>query len=143
MARSVITLMGDPIKNEDNPALEALTPGHLVMLTSTGAQKNTASAANVAPAFVLERDEMGGDIADTYAIGDYVKIGVFKPGERVYAWLASGQNAAIGDYLTGDNAGLLTKASVAAGIRLARAIEAVNTSGSAPVAGTRIRVEIV
>ena len=68
---------------------------------------------------------------------------LFKPGERVYAWLASGQNVSKGAYLTSNNAGLLTLASVAASVRLARALEAVDTSGSAPVAGTRIRVEIV
>lgn len=143
MARKVITLLGDPHVNEESAAVEALTPGHLVMLVSTGVQKNTANAANVAAAFVLERDEMGKDIDDAYAIGDKVKVGVFKPGERVYAFLASGQNVAAGDYLTGDTAGLLTATGVTAALRLARALEAKNTSGSAPVAGTRIRVEIV
>jgi hypothetical protein len=151
MARTKIILRGDPIINEEEKALEALIPGHLVMLTSTGLQKNTANAANVARAFALEREEIGKGLgsfvstagAAAYAIGDYVKIGVFAGGMRVYAFLASGQNVAKGDYLTTDNAGLVTKTAVAATIRVARALEAVDTSGSAPVAGTRIRIEIV
>lgn|SRR5512143_1099199 len=143
MARRVIALLGDPTINEDKKALEALTPGHLVELVATGVKKNTAAAANVAAAFVLERDEAGKDIDDAYASGDYVKVGTFKPGDRVYAFLASGVNVAEGAYLTGNNAGLLTSGSVAAGIRTARALESIDTTGSAPVAGTRIRVEVV
>jgi hypothetical protein len=144
MARNVIALMGTPVINEEPSAIEALIPGHLVELTSTGGvQKCTDDAANVAPSFVLERDELGTGIDTAYAIGDKVKVGTFKPGDRVYAFLASGQNVAIGAYLTSNATGLLTAASVAAGVRCARALEAVNTSGSAPVAGTRIRVEIV
>lgn len=143
MARSVIALKGDPIINEEDKALEALTPGHLVELTSTGVQKNTDDAANVAAAFALERDEIGKGIDVAYAINDYVKVGVFRPGSHVYAFLASGQNVAKGAYLTGTTTGLFTATGVTASVRIARALEAVNTSGSAPVAGTRIRIEIV
>lgn len=141
--RRKVVLRGQPEYNEDSKALEVLTPGHLVELTATGVQKNSDDAANVAPTFVVERDEMGKDIDDTYAINDYVKVAACYPGCRVYAFLASGQNVVAGAYLTGTTTGLLTAASVAAGIRLARALEPVDTSGSAPVAGTRIRVEIV
>jgi hypothetical protein len=143
MARTVITLKGDPIISEEEKALEAIIPGHLLMLVAAGLQKNTANAANVAPSFALERDEMGKGVDVAYASGDYVKAATFKPGERVYAFLASGFNIAKGDYLTGNTTGLLFSTGVAAGIRLCRAVEAVNTSGVAPVTGTRIRVEIV
>lgn len=142
MARQVIVLRGTAVVSEDEKAVEALTPGHLLELTATGVKKNTANAANVTPRFALERDELGKDIADAYAINDYVKVGTVYPGCRVYALLASGHNVAKGAFLTGDNAGLLSLTGVAAGVRLAQALEAVDTSGSAPVAGTRIRVEI-
>src|SRR5262245_6847656 len=105
--KTIALMGGPPVINEEDKALEALTPGHLVMLTSTGLQKNTANAANVARAFVLERDEIGSGIDVAYAINDYVKVGAFRQGQQVYAFLASGQNATKGDYLTGDNAGLL------------------------------------
>ena len=144
MARSAIALLGQPpIINEEEVAVEALIPGHLIMLTATGLQKNTANEENVAAAFALERDELGKNIDVAYAIGDYVKAGTFHPGQRVYAWLASGHNVAKGAYLTPNNAGLLYLTGVSAFLRVARAVEAVDTSGSAPTAGTRIRVEIV
>jgi len=160
MARKKIVLLGDPIINEEEVALEALVPGHLLELTATGVQKNTDDAANVAVAVALERDELGKEIGPTgtglgqtgaagpagaaeYAIGDTVKVGTFAPGMRAYMFLASGQNVAKGAYLTGTTTGLLTATGVTASVRLARALEAVNASGSAPVAGTRIRVEIV
>jgi len=143
MALHKIALRGDPKVSEEFIATEAITPGHLLELDATGVKKNTDDAANVAAAFALERSELGKTIDDAYASGDIVKMGVFAPGDHVYALLASGQNVARGAYLTGTTAGLLTAASVAAGIRIARAWEAVNTSGSAPVAGTRIHVEIV
>ena len=142
MARNVIVLKGCPEVNEEKVALAAIIPGHLVEYTSSGVQLQTDDAANVSPMFAMERDELGDDIDEAYAIGDVVKVAHCAPGNRVYAFVASGQNVAEGDYLTGTTAGLLTKTSVAAGVRLARALEAVNTTGSAPVAGTRIRVEV-
>ncbi len=144
MARRKIILKGQPAESDGEfAALEALTPGHLAELTATGVQKNTDDAANVAVMVVLEREELGKDIDDAYAIGDYVKWATLKPGDRAYMFLASGQNVARGAYLTGTTTGLLTATGVTAGVRLARALEALNLSGSAPVAGTRIRVEIV
>jgi len=142
MARKKIALLGTPIVSEEDKALEAVTPGHLLMLTATGVQKNTANAANVARAFALERDELGKTIDTAYAINDTVKVGVFHAGQRAYAFLASGQNITKGAYLTGDNAGLLTGTGVTAQLRVARALESVDASAG-PVAGTRIRVEVV
>jgi hypothetical protein len=144
MARKVIVLFGDPRYNEEDAAAEAIIPGHLVTYDGSGNLIKNTTAAVVSPAFALERDEMGDDIDTPYAIGDTVKVGVFHKGLRAYVWLASGQNVAKGDYLApSTTAGLLTKAGVTTTLRIARALEAVDTSGSAPVAGTRIRVEIV
>ena len=142
MARRVIALMGTPIITEDAAAAAAITPGHLVELTSSGTvQKNTDDAANVAPDFALERDELGKDIDTAYAADDYVKVGHFCPGQRVYAWIASGANITKGAYLTGDTAGRLTATSVSATVRLAQALESVNNT--AGPGDARIRVQIV
>lgn len=140
MARRVIILKGDPVIHEDEVAVSAITPGHLLELTPTGVQPNSDDAANVVPAFALERDEVGRDIDQPYAVGDVVKVGVFSAGHRAYAFLASGQNVAKGAYLTGNTAGELTSASVSATVRTARALEAVDNSAGA---NPRIRVEIV
>jgi hypothetical protein len=143
MARKVITLMGDPIVNEEEPALAAITPGHLLTLSATGVTPNVTAASKMAALFALERDEMGNDIDDAYAIGDYVKVGHFAPGMRVYALLASGQNITKGAYLTGNTTAGLLIASADDDDIVCQALESVDASGSAPVAGTRIRVQIV
>lgn len=144
MARRVIALKGDPIQNEERAAAEAIIPGHLLNFDASGLLIKNVTAANQSPAFALEQDYLGKDIDEAYAIGDTVRVGQFSPGMRVYAWLASGQNVADGDYLApSTTAGLLTKTGVTTTLRIARALEDVDTTGSAPVAGTRIRVEIV
>jgi hypothetical protein len=139
MARRVIALLGGPpVTNEDDQAAEAITPGELVAYDGSGNLiLNTEADENVARTFALERDELGNDIDVAYAIGDQVKVGAFHGGQRVYAWLASGENVAKGAYLTGDGAGHL--AAAGANPRIARAVEAVNATAAA----ARIRVEIV
>ncbi len=140
MARKVIALLGGPpVTNEDDVAAATITPGMLVAYDGSGDLiPNASVSADVARNFALERDELGNDIDVAYAIGDQVKVGAFHQGQRVYAWLASGQNVAKGAYLaTTASGGELTDA--ASNPRVARAVEAVNASAGA----ARIRVEIV
>lgn len=138
--RRVIILDGEPPVNEDRAATEVITPGQLLMRASTTTcSKNTASSADVALEFALERDEFGKDIDDTYAVGDYVKAAVCRPGNKVYAFIASGQNISANAYLEAGSAGNFVVYS--AGKRLARALEAVNNA--AGPGDARIRLEIV
>jgi len=138
MAKRVIALLGGPpIINEDDKALAAITPGHLIMATSVGVQKNTAAGVRVAAAFALERDELGSNIDVAYASGDYVKAGSFHAGQRVYAFAASGVTVAKGAYLTPDNAGMFK--AVGSDTPMARATEAI----TAVVTPTRISIELV
>jgi len=143
MARTVIILKGDPIINEEATATEAIIPGHLTEYTSAGTLQKNTQVANQSVMVALERDELGKDIDQAYAALDVVKHAVLKPGDRFYGWLASGHNVALGDYLAPQTGGLMGKTSVSTTLRIAQALEAVNTSGSAPVAGTRIRVQVV
>jgi len=143
MARKVIILNGDPLIKEELTATEAIIPGHLIEFASaSSAQKNT-QVANQSVMVALERDELGKGIDDAYAASDVLKHAVLKPGDRFYGWLASGHNVAAGDFLAPQSGGLMGKTSVSTTLRVAQALEAVNTSGSAPVAGTRIRVQVV
>lgn len=147
MARSKIVLNGTPEIKEDEVADAAIIPGHLLLRTATGVVKNTANAANVEKLVAVERDEFGtsthntNTIDNAYAAGDAVKVAALYGGCRAYMFLASGDNVAKGAFLTGNNAGLLTATGVSATVRSFVALEAVDASGSAPVAGTRIRVE--
>jgi len=138
MAKRCIKLLGEPIQTEDFTASAAITPGDLIVPASNGTVARLAVAdLDVARMFALEREEMGNTIDDDYAIGDVVKAGTFKGGDRVLAWIASGQNITAGGYLQAANDGTLK--AYASGARLARALE---TSG-AVTTKTRIRVEIV
>ena len=140
MARKTIALLGPvPVINEEDMASESITPGHLVEFTAGGLlQRNDTINVVLARAFALEREELGKGIDDAYASGDYVKIGSFHPGQRVYAFLASGQCANKGDYLTPTTEGQLKVAASGTG-RIARALELTDAT-----AGTsRVRAEIV
>jgi hypothetical protein len=138
MPKRVIALLGQPIYNEDGVAAEAITPGMLVNGTTSLIKYATAGGA-AAPAFALERDEMGKDIDTPYAIGDTVKIGVFHKGQHVNALIAIGQNIAANARLEAAADGTLKV--FAAGVILARALEAVDNSAGG--AAARLRVEIM
>lgn len=134
--KRTITLLGEPHVNEDGAAAAAITPGYLVDGIASIAVHSSAGAA-VQRSFALERNELGKDIDDAYASGDYVKVGVFKPGERVLAWVASGQTITANDRL--ESAGNGTLRALASGVCLGRALE---TLGAVTVL-TRVRVEII
>lgn len=139
MNKRSIILLGQPVYNEDGAASAAVTPGMLVSGITSIAPYATA-AGNAARAFALDRPEMGKTIDDVYAIGDTVKVGVFHQGEHVLALIAAGQNIAADARLeAGATAGTLRV--FAAGVVLARALEAVdNTAGPG---NARIRVEVM
>lgn len=140
MAKRVIALLGEPLQNEDAAAAEAITPGMLVNLNSSGLLIKHAAAAGVAARnWAMERDEMGQSIDVAYAIGDTVKVGAFHQGMRVNAFLASGQNVALGAFLESAGNGALKV--VSAGFPVGRALEAVNNTPGPGMA--RIRVEVI
>ena len=137
MARRVIALKGVPFVNEDGVAAEAIKPGHLVSgVTSISLNDGDPCSRT----FALERDELGDDIDEPYAVGDVVEVGSFYPGQRVYAWLASGQNVSEGEFLEPQTNGLLTAYS--SGTRIARALEGVDASAPTDGIASRIRVEV-
>jgi hypothetical protein len=133
MARTVITLKGDPFISEEGQCTEAITPGHLVAGVTSITKHATANGPG--RTYALERDELGKEISVAYASGDTVKVGSFTPGSRVYAFVASGQTITAGSYL--GSAGDGTLKAWASGPYLARALEAVTAT-----ALTRIRVEV-
>ncbi len=140
MAKRTVKLLGEPTQNEDDKAAAAITPGMLVNFNGSGDLVPHATAGGqAARAFALEREEMANDIDTPYAIGDTVKVGVFPPGTRVNALIATGQNITKGNFLeSGAVAGTLRV--FAAGIVLARALESVNNASGS---NARLRVEIM
>lgn len=139
MARKTIHLKGPVEINEDGVAGSAITPGMLVSGVSTINPHVTAAATAVARTFALERDELGLDMDDDYAVGDQVKVGSFPPGSRVYAWLTTSQTIAEGDFLKSAGATGYVQAHGGTNVAILRALEAVTTTAAA----ARIRCEVV
>lgn len=138
------------IVNEYNAAA-AITPGMLIELTSAGTvQANSAAGLACQKQFALEDELQGKTIADAYAVGAPVQCWNTIPGEEVYAWLADGEDVAIGDKLVSDGAGKLkamtedSSAAVVEETPIAIALEAVDMSGSSGADPSgRIKVRII
>jgi hypothetical protein len=133
--------LGGPLTlvNDDPTAkaTEAITPGHLVEMTSTGYRKHATGGGATTPAFALDAPEYNKGYADDYAADDLVWVGIGAPGTSFWAWLDSGENVARGAAL--ESAGNGNLQAHTSGTNLAKALEAVNaSSGSA-----RIRVEVI
>jgi hypothetical protein len=151
MAKQTIKLKKyNDIINEYN-AGTAITPGMLIAVASDGEVDPNASAGGVCEKmFALEDELQGKTIADAYAIGDPVQCWSATPGEEVFAWLADGEDVAIGDVLVSAGTGKLkastadSSAVVVEEYPIAVALEAVDMSGSSGVDPTgRIKVRIL
>jgi hypothetical protein len=127
---------------EEAKAAAAIRPGDLVNLNTAGEVRKHPTAGGPASAsFALEDALQGKSIADSYATGDRVTYATHAPGDVVLAYLAGGENASIGSYLTSKGTGAL-KVSSGTDVRVAEALEAVNASDSNDV-DERIRVRIL
>ena len=106
MAYNTILLGGDP-EIEELPAASAITPGMLVALNSSGqvAAQGTAGA-NVMPWFALETLDGSKGITDAYAQYERVRVAKCKGGEKIYAYLVSGDGAVhVGDWIESGGTG--------------------------------------
>lgn len=128
--RRNILLKGRPNQNEEGIASAVVKPGYLVDgVTSIAA--HAVAGGDCPRAFAAERDEMGAGVDDSYkfgyapsadyAIGDAVKVLNCSRGDRVLAYIASGQNIAANDRLESAGDGTLRK--LASGVIIARALE--------------------
>jgi hypothetical protein len=151
MAYKTIVIAGTPHMKEYT-ANAAITPGHLVELMTTGNVRVHANAGATAQrVFALEDDNQGNEIDDAYTADNVCRVGIMRPGDEVFAILANGENAAIGNFLESEGDGTLrvVDADASAGAIAVQsivgvALEAVDmSSSSAADPSGRIRIEIV
>jgi len=152
MASQVIALRGTPIVDEQLTASAVFTPGDLIEVDTGQWRRHANAGLNASPIFALERDELGEGIglgtasAVDYAASDRVKAGFFAPGMRVNAFIPSGQNVSIGDYLESAGDGtlraLVTDAATDDTQRESVVAQAAEASGAVLVK-TRVKVWIV
>lgn len=127
-----IVLKGGGIKKE-RAAVAAITPGHLIEVTSADKVQVHSTAGGLAQkAFAVEDDLQGNTITDAYAAADRVQYMVLERGAEVNALIADGEAIAIGDKLVSAGDGTLkelTSESTDESV-VAIALEACDMSGS-------------
>lgn len=137
----MIHLGGPAVEINDYEASEAITPGMLVELFTSGGvtrfRKSTLTGAQ--SVHVMRNMSMQNvGIDDACAAGDLIEVLACQPGTTVYGLIASGANIAAGDPLSDAGNGYFKAAS---GVTIARAIQTVDNSAGPSTA--RIRVEFV
>lgn len=145
MAKKTIKLKDYLHVVDEYTAAAAITPGMLVELTSDGEVQAHSSAAGAAEKMFATEDQFQGKtIADAYAADDLVQCWFPQRGDVVYALLANGEDASIGDKLVSDGNGALAVVGSGEDNVIAVALEAVDMSGSSGVDPSgRIIVRIV
>ena len=137
-APETILLIGDPNRIE-REAGGAITPGHLLEITTSDTFVVHNSAGAVAyPLFAVENDIAGDDLEHAYVSGEKVQANWFRPGDEVFARVADGEAIVIGDLLESNGNGELREfaADSAGGVQephvlIGVAMEIIDTSDSA------------
>lgn len=144
MASKTIIIEGNP-RRVEYKAGGTIKPGHLIKLGSAGTVTVHASAGgNIYPLIAVENDLVGEDIDDSYSSGDQVQAVWACPGDKVFAFLATGNNAAIGDLLESDGAGGLQLHAVdSTGIYYHRAIVAMAAEALNNATGSQARLTVI
>ena len=125
----------------DIPAIEALTPGHLLELHDNSGARAWGvhdTADDPCPAIVaLDQPFLNKGIDDAYAAQELVLAGALRPGSMFYGIIASGQDISIGERLQSAGDGTL-KTAGSGDVRF------VSHDGPGAVTvATRIRVEVL
>lgn len=160
---TTIFLSGEMDRQYEGIAASAITPGMLIAITGPDntplvpgrakviAPHNVAGGAGTM--FAREMDLTGSSIDDAYEEDDTVLYLSCQKGDRVFGFLAAGENVSAGDYLQSNGDGYL--AAVAAGggggedpvdfpgIPLVVALEDMNNDPGTGGAAVRIKVEVL
>lgn len=145
-----IVLLGNPERQEDK-AIAAFSPGHLLEFNSTGVRKHSVAKGKARKAIATENELLGKTIEDAYAINDNAYLAVFKSGEQAQVRLAAAAAAIVkGDFLESAGDGTLRKLTAASqgggapyaytseGVPLAVALEAIDNSAG----GTEVFINV-
>lgn len=138
---STISLKGkDLFMYNEALANEALSPGHLVELLSTGkVQKNDTVAGVIQLAVATEQEYLGKEITEAYAADDQVIYVLPQRGGEVYVRVAAGEGAITkGERLEAVAGG--TVQTFASGSIVGIALESVDNSGGGAEVFIRMQV---
>lgn len=130
-----------PTVVNDIAAKEAITPGMLVVLDTTGGVtrwKKAATAKEPTTSVALDMLMLNAGVDDACGAGDLIEVAELVPGQSFWAIIASGANITAGDKLENAGTGKLRAWTDAS--RAFRALETVDNS--AGPSDARIRVEV-
>jgi hypothetical protein len=134
MSANTIQLDGEGYRRLEAIANEAMYPGNIVELMSTGKIKKHATAGGFGLVLVAVEDALQGNTTATqYASAARVLYHHQTPGTRFQALLVSGETIVIGDMLISDGAGRLKKTTGTPSQIFAYAEEACDLSASTAV----------
>lgn len=144
MSYNTIAVRGDYVREEKECA-EAVTPGHLIEINSSGkCQKHSTAGGPAVPMFALEESLAGGLVSEAYTSGERVQLGIFRSGDLVYALVADGEDIDEGDMLVSDGSGCLKERSTEdVGAAIAKAMEESDLSVSSNSAAGYVLVMIL
>ena len=95
---------------DERVAVAALSPGHLLELTSANkVQKHSTAGGNHARLIATEDGLRGNGVDVAFAANDPVQVATMLPGEIALMVLKNGENVAIGDFLESAGDGTLQK----------------------------------
>jgi hypothetical protein len=143
MAIKRIIVKGTALRDEDI-AIAAITPGHLVEQVAAGVRVHSSAAENAVPTFAVEMELVGNGIDVDYAALDTVLLAHPRSGDVINALLPASADAIVrGDFLESNGDGTLVIAATAAATTeaeraatVAVAEEAVDNS----MGGTEVRI---
>lgn len=146
----VVVIGNNEALYKEADAAEAITPGHLIALNSSGAaiKHNVAGPAAAVGAnaqgivrVAVEQDFFGKGIDDAYAVNDRVVYQPLDTGCEFMALVAAGAPAiAYNDLVESAGNGTVRKTTITANA-IGRATEAVDNSGGG--SAVRLRVEVL
>jgi len=137
-----LQVYGEHIIGTTKSTAVAITPGHLLELTSSGTvQKHSSNGAAAIVRLAIQKPGEGA-LETAYSASDMVDHQVFRSGDEVYVLLKDGANAVIGDKLVSNADGTFdVLASTEVG--LLEAIEAKNLTASANTTADRIMARVL
>lgn len=125
---------------EEFPAVAALYPGHLLMVTSANkVQKHNVASGNILPMVAIEDALQGKGITEAYAADDIVRCWIPTRGCIVKLRLKDGQTVVVGDWVESAGDGTVQKWVVDStgdyfpAQLVGQVVEAVDMSGSSGV----------
>ena len=147
MAKKTIKIKSYLDVQEELIANAAVTPGMLVEEMSTGkARAHATQDGNALPMFAVEDEMQGKIITENYAADDPIQCWIPQRGDQVYAILVSGQNVAIGEFLTSNGDGKLKaepSLSSTGDVKPLQVVGVATEAVNASVADARIIIRVI